>query len=123
MIVELVNGKGNVHKMAGVRIHDYTHAHWKKDLDILVGGAGKVLSYVTIPKSTSVPQAAEMIAHLQDVAKRKKIKRTIAVHILVETHGALHHAWSLASLPGVQVLDFGLMDFVSGHHGAIHASN
>mgnify|MGYP000859405316 CR=1 FL=1 len=25
---------------AGARIHDYTHPHWKKDIDILVGGAG-----------------------------------------------------------------------------------
>ena len=43
--------------------------------------------------------------------------------MLVETHGALRDAWEIAALPGVQVLDFGLMDFVSGHHGAIHASN
>ena len=78
---------------------------------------------MTIPKSTSVTQAAEMIAAIGDVAKKKKVKRVVPVHILVETHGALHHVWSLASLPGVQVLDFGLMDFVSGHHGAIHASN
>ena len=40
-------------RMAGVRIHDYTHPHWKKDVDILVGGAGKVLAYITLPKSTS----------------------------------------------------------------------
>ncbi len=123
MIVEVLTSTQNLQGMAGVRIHDYTHAHWKKDIDILVGGAGKVLSYITIPKCTTATQAAEMIDYIQSVAARKKLKRGIPVHILVETHGALHEAWEIAALPHVQVLDFGLMDFVSGHHGAIHASN
>ena len=43
--------------------------------------------------------------------------------MLVETHGALRDAYEIAALPWVQVLDFGLMDFVSGFHGAIAASN
>jgi len=123
MIVGLLTSSRNLESMAGARIHDYTHPHWKKDVDILVGGAGKVLSYVTIPKCTSAAQAAEMIGYVQDVAARKKVKRGIPVHVLVETHGALHDAWEIAALPHVQALDFGLMDFVSGHHGAIHASN
>jgi len=123
MIVDVLMSAGNEHGMAGARIHDYTHPHWKKDIDILVGGAGKVLAYLTIPKCTSVAQAGEMIACVQAVAKKKKVKRTIPIHILVETHGALRDAWDIAALGGVQVLDFGLMDFVSGHHGAVHASN
>ena len=123
MIVDLLHSPANRFAMAGARIHDYTHAHWKKDVDILVGGAGKVIAYVTIPKCTSAAQAGEMIDYIQAVARRKRHKRVIPVHVLIETHGALHDAWEIAQLPGVQVLDFGLMDFVSGHHGAIHASN
>jgi citrate lyase subunit beta/citryl-CoA lyase len=122
MIVAMLTSAANVHKMAGARIHDHSHPHWKKDIDILVGGAGKELAYITIPKSTSADDAAEMIAYLQAVAKKKKIKREIPVHILVETHGALRESFQLAALPWVQVLDFGLMDFVSGHHGALPAS-
>ncbi len=123
MIVETLNGPLNRFAMAGARIHDFTHPHWKKDVDILVGGAGKVLAYLTIPKPTSVAQAEEMVFYIQSVTRRKKLKREIPVHVLIETHGALHDAWAIAQLPGVQVLDFGLMDFVSGHHGAVHASN
>ena len=123
MIVEHLNSQANKLKMAGARIHDFTHPHWKKDVEILVGGAGKVINHVTIPKCTTAMQAAEMIEFIQGVAARKKIKRGIPVHVLVETHGALHHAWSIAALPHVQVLDFGLMDFVSGHHGAVSAIN
>src|SRR5688572_29734176 len=40
MIVEVLASERNARAMAGARIHDYTHPHWKKDVDILVGGAG-----------------------------------------------------------------------------------
>ena len=43
--------------------------------------------------------------------------------MLIETHGALREVQQIAALDWVQVLDFGLMDFVSAHHGAIAASN
>jgi citrate lyase subunit beta/citryl-CoA lyase len=123
MIVELLSSDRNAFAMAGARIHDYTHAHWRKDVDILVGGVGKVLAYLTLPKSTSAAQVAEMIAYIRDVSKKHRLKREIPVHVLIETHGALHDAWDIAQLPSVQVLDFGLMDFVSGFHGAVNSSN
>lgn len=122
MIVRVLTSEANKHKMAGARIHDYTHPAWRQDIDILVRGAGEVLSYITIPKCTKASQAAEMIAYIQKVAVTRGIKREIPIHILVETHGALHDAYEIAALPWLQVLDFGLMDFVSGHHGAIPAS-
>lgn len=122
MIVRVLNSDANQYKMAGARIHDYTHPHWKKDIDILVGGAGEVLSYLTIPKCTDIAQAREMISYIQAVAKQHGIQREIPVHILIETHGALRQVHEIAQLPWLQVLDFGLMDFVSAHHGAIPAS-
>ena len=123
MIVDILSSARNALSMAGARIHDYTHAHWRKDVEILVGGAGNALAYLTLPKSTSAAQVAEMIAFVREAARRKKVKRAIPIHVLVETHGALHDAWDIAKLDGVQVLDFGLMDFVSGHHGAVASSN
>lgn len=122
MIVRVLNSEANKYKMAGARIHDYTHPHWKKDIDILVGGAGEVLSYITIPKCTDIAQAREMITYIQQVAKQQGISRVIPVHILIETHGALRQVHEIAQLPWLQVLDFGLMDFVSAHHGAIPAT-
>ena len=122
MIVKVLTSPANKHFMAGARIHDYTHKHWKKDIDILVGGAGKVLAYITIPKSTDVMQVAEMIAYVQSVTQKKKVGREIPIHVLIETHGALRDVHDIATLPWIQVLDFGLMDFVSGHQGAIPAS-
>ncbi|MDX1915032.1 MAG: aldolase/citrate lyase family protein [Methylophilus sp.] len=122
MIVRLLNSEANKFKMAGARIHDYTHPAWKQDIDILVGGAGKVLSYITIPKCTDISQAKEMISYLQKAATFSGVERVIPVHILIETHGALNQVHEIATLPWLQVLDFGLMDFVSAHHGAIPAS-
>ncbi|MFM9835794.1 MAG: HpcH/HpaI aldolase/citrate lyase family protein [Methylophilaceae bacterium] len=122
MIVRVLNSDANKYKMAGARIHDYTEPHWKQDIDILVGGAGNVLSYITIPKCTDIAQAQEMIGYIQKTAITNGIMRQIPVHILIETHGALNQVHEIAKLPWLQVLDFGLMDFVSAHHGAIPAS-
>ena len=122
MVVRVVNGPANKHKQAGVRIHDFTHPHWKKDVDILVSGAGGALAYITLPKPTAAAQVAQMIIYIEQVAARHRLGRQIPIHALVETHGALKDAFEIAALPGLQVLDFGLMDFVSGHHGAVPAS-
>lgn len=122
MIARVLTSDANKHNMAGARIHDYTHPAWKQDIDILVAGAGNVLSYITIPKCTDISQAQEMIAYLQKMATFSGVERVIPVHILIETHGALHQVHDIAKLPWLQVLDFGLMDFVSAHNGAIPAS-
>ena len=122
MVVRVLGSPANRRRMAGVRIHDYTHPAWKQDVEVVVSGAGSVLAYITIPKATAAAQVAEMIIHVEQVAAKHGIRRQIPIHALVETHGALHDAAEIARLPGMQVLDFGLMDFVSGHHGAIPAA-
>ncbi|MCL0037489.1 aldolase/citrate lyase family protein [Thermodesulfovibrionales bacterium] len=122
MIVRVINSGANKFNMAGVRIHDYTSEHWKRDVDILVPEAGEKLAYITIPKTYSYEAAKEMIGYIHASAQKAGITREIPIHILIETHGALKEVWDIASLPWLQVLDFGLMDFISGHHGAIPAS-
>ncbi len=122
MVVAMQKSDANQHKMAGIRIHDYTHAAWKQDVDIVVPGAGDVAAYITIPKPTAASQVAEMIGYIQKVARDAGITREIPIHVLIETHGALRECETIAALPWLQVLDFGLMDFISGHHGAVPAS-
>ena len=123
MIVDVLSSARNTFAMAGVRIHDPTHPSWKQDVDILVAGAGKTLAYLTLPKATTAAQVAEMIAYIRAAEARAGLKRPIPVHVLIETHGALHDAWAIAATAGVQCLAFGLMDFVSGHHGAVSSAN
>ena len=119
MVVRMQNSAGNQHNMSGVRIHDYTNEHWKQDIDIVVPGAGERVAYITIPKTVKASQLAEMIDYVRNTTARAGIKREIPIHALMETHGALREIWQIAELPNIQVLDFGLMDFVSAHHGAI----
>ena len=123
LIVRLTNSEHNKRKMAGARVHDYTSRWWKQDIEILVKGCGEALTYITIPKPTAASQVQEMIEYVQKMAQETGLKREIPIHVLIETHGALREAADIAALPWMQVLDFGLMDFVSGHFGAIALSN
>jgi citrate lyase subunit beta / citryl-CoA lyase len=113
MVVRLLASHG----VAGARIHDGTHKAWKQDVDILVSGAGDRLAYLTLPKAESAAQIGGMIDYIA-----KKAGRSIPIHVLIESHAGLRAVHDIAALPTVQTLDFGLMDFVSAHHGAIPAS-
>lgn len=122
MVADVVSGPDNRFSRMGVRIHDPLHWSWRRDVDIIVGRAAKQLAYVTIPKATNAVQVAEVIDYVQRVARDAGRPTPLPIHVLIETHGALNVAFELAALPHVEVLDFGLMDFVSGHHGVIAAS-
>lgn len=119
MVVEVVNSADNRHGRVGARIHDITHPHWEQDLEILVRGAGARLAFITLPKVRSAADTATQISALRQIEARHQLARPLPVHVLIETHGALREVWDIAVQDGVESLDFGLMDFVSGHHGAI----
>jgi citrate lyase subunit beta/citryl-CoA lyase len=121
MVVRMQNSAANTHNMSGVRIHDYTNENWKQDVDIIVGGAAERLAYITIPKTVKASELAEMIRYIRTTTSKAGGRREIPIHALIETHGALRQVWEIAALPNVQVLDFGMMDFVSAHNGAIPA--
>lgn len=122
MVARLIASPENRFGKLGVRIHDPAHPAWRRDVEIVVAGAADRLAYVTIPKSTTAAQVKEVIGYVQQVAQASGRTRPLPIHVLVETHGALHEVFAIAELPHIEVLDFGLMDFISGHHGAIAAS-
>lgn len=119
MCARLIMSEANRHERVAARIHDITHDHWRQDLDILIGEAGQRIAFITLPKPRSAADVAEQVAELRAAERRHGLKPGIPVHVLIETHGALREAWQIAQVEGVESLDFGLMDFVSGHHGAI----
>ena len=122
MAAGLIMGPDNAHGRVGARIHDILHPSWEQDLEILVSIAGQRLPFLTLPKPRSAADVARQIAALREAEARHGLIRPIPVHVLIETHGALREVWDIAALPGVESLDFGLMDFVSAHHGAIPGS-
>ena len=122
MVADLLMDPANYYGRLGARIHDVTHRHWREDLQIIVGRAGNQLAYIVLPKVTNADDALTQIVALDEVRALYNIERPIPVHVLIETPGALHEVWQIAALPHVESIDFGLMDFVSAHHGAIPGS-
>jgi citrate lyase subunit beta/citryl-CoA lyase len=122
MAAATIMSDDNRHQRVGARIHDITHSHWQQDIEILVAQAGSRLPFLTLPKPRGVEDVRIQLDALRHAETAAGLDRKIPVHVLIETHGALREVWEIAALPGVESLDFGLMDFVSGHHGAIPGS-
>ena len=122
MVAELIMSAANRHGRVGTRIHDIGHPAWQQDIEIIVARAGQRLAYVTLPKVSGSADVRTQLRELHRVQAAAGVDRPIPVHVLVETHGALREVWDIAAIPDVESLDFGLMDFVSGHHGAIPGS-
>src|SRR4029078_9947092 len=95
---------------------------WQAEVDVLLDGAGDRLAFLTLPKAGSAADVERFLAHVADRIAQLGLPRAIPVSVLIETPGAVHDAWNIAALPGVVSLDFGLMDFVSAHYGAIPES-
>jgi len=121
LVATLVDGPDNRFGRIGARLHDVTSPHFAQDVEIIVGAAARKLAYVVLPK----PDSLEDVLRAQDAVNRAAAQAGRAVlplHVLIETHGALHDAWAIAALPQVECLSFGIMDFVSSHYGAIPAA-
>ena len=119
MVARLVASPANVYGRMGARVHDVTHPSFATDLEILVGEAGERLAFLTLPKAESVADVLRLMDVLAREKARAGIARAIPVSVLVETPGAVHDAWAIAAVPGLVSLDFGTLDFVSAHQGAI----
>jgi len=121
-IAELVDSTLNVHGRVGARLVPVSHPAFLGMVEVVVRRAGHRLAYLTIPKVDGVADldaAARVIDH---VAAGAGVARSIPLHALVETHGALREVQALAAHPRIESLSFGLMDFVSAHRGAIPQS-
>jgi citrate lyase subunit beta/citryl-CoA lyase len=118
----LIAGKDNAFGRVGARVHDLTHHAWRSEVDILIRDAGARIAFVTLPKAESTSDVERFLQAVRKEALRAGVHRTIPVSVMIETPGAVHDAWAIAALPGVVSLDFGTLDFVSAHHGAIPAA-
>jgi citrate lyase subunit beta / citryl-CoA lyase len=118
LVAETLGGGDNRFGRVGARIHDFTHPHWRDDVRIILRAA-RPPAYLTLPKVASAADAAEMCAFIEGTRRELGLSRPVPADVLIETHGALAQAAQIAALPHVATLSFGLMDFVSAHHGAV----
>ncbi len=118
LITELSKGGGRF----GVRIHDISTPHWFDEIDVLVGAAGNSLAYLTFPKVDSAEALQRKLAHLRSAERKFGIARPIPIHAMIESQEGLRNVDAIAATSAVEAIDFGVMDFVSDHAGAIPVS-
>jgi citrate lyase subunit beta/citryl-CoA lyase len=121
LVAALINSDDNRFNRIGARLHDVGSVHFAQDVEIIVGAAAQKLAYVVLPK----PNSLEDVMRAQDLVNQVAARAGrdfLPLHVLIETHGALHDVYAIAALPQVESLSFGIMDFVSAHYGAVPAA-
>jgi citrate lyase subunit beta/citryl-CoA lyase len=122
LIAELLAGPHNRFGRVGARLPQVDHPAFDSVAETIVGKAGTRLAYLMIPKVRGVADLQRAAEAVDALSLGAGIGRTIPLHALVETHGALREVQALAAHPRIESLSFGLMDFVSEHRGAIPQS-
>jgi len=122
LCTQLLCSKANVCQQVGIRIHPVTSPHCIRDLEVVIGATGALLSYITLPKVRSVRDVRWVAGLSRHLCRMHSIERLIPLHVLIETSEALRDVSSIAAMPEVETLDFGLMDYISHSGGAIPAS-
>ena len=122
MAAELTMSAANRFGRVGARVHPVDHPSFAEDVATLVGRAGERLAYLMLPKPRSLADVERACAEIDHQSRVHALRRSLPVHALIETHGALREVESIAAHPRIESLSFGLMDFVSAHRGAIPAS-
>jgi citrate lyase subunit beta / citryl-CoA lyase len=118
-IAALINELSKKGERFGVRIHDITTPHWYDEIEVLVGTLGEKLAYLTFPKVDSAQYLRRKMEHLRAISLKFGVKKSIPVHAMIESQEGLQNVDEIAATEGVQAIDFGVMDFVSDHAGAI----
>lgn len=109
---------GSETRRPGIRIHPVQDPAFAVELPIVLAGGVPSPAYLMLPK----PECLEDVFLAQDLIAQQCAKsgnEVPALHVLIETHGALAAVHGIAGLPGVESLSFGIMDFISSHRSAI----
>ena len=122
MVAALIASADNGFARAGVRIHDASHPHCMKDVEILVRAAGAKLAFITLPKCDGRMDALKILSYINHVSEDAGLKRLIPMHVMIETHRGLREVFDIVELPQIEGVTLGIMDFVSSFQGAVPAS-
>ena len=122
MVAALIASADNSFARAGVRIHDASHPHCMKDVEILVRAAGAKLAFITLPKCDGRMDALKILSYINHVSEDAGLKRRIPMHVMIETHRGLREVFDIVELPQIEGVTLGIMDFVSSFQGAVPAA-
>jgi citrate lyase subunit beta/citryl-CoA lyase len=115
LVTELALGAAPEARVA-VRVHPVDHPSFQADMATIAGRAANRLTHIMVPKVESVTDVK-----LAEEALLRAGAKNLALHVLIESPGAVQQVFDIAAQPRVQSISFGLMDFVSAHGGAIPA--
>lgn len=118
LVSSLIASTENRFNRIGARVHNLSHPAFEKDVAEICSAAAKKLAYLVIPKVENVEELKQAMSIVRKYAS-KAGRNDLPIHVLIETHGALNDVREIATLPEVECLSFGIMDFVSAHYGAI----
>lgn len=122
MAAELAASAHNRFGRVGARLHPVDHPSFADDVAVLAAIARDHLAYLMLPKPERLADVERACAEIVRQSQANGLRRTIPVHVLIESPSALRDADAIARHATVESLSFGLMDFVSAHRGAIPAS-
>lgn len=122
VILEALHSPENQFKQIGVRLLPFRHPDWTTTVEQLLKEGGEQIAYLTLPKLNRYFELVYVASCIRTIGERTGLKRSIPLHVLVETRSILSELAQVAAYPGVQTLDFGIMDFVADHDGAIDIS-
>lgn len=120
-LVHFVGLNGVENRRPGVRIHPLKSSVFEMELDTLLQEGVPTPAYLMLPKPEQAGDVSDALARILEVANKNGVIAP-PLHVLIETHGALADVHAIAGLPEVESLSFGIMDFLSGHRGAIPKS-
>lgn len=120
-LVQFVGLNGAENRRPGVRIHPLKSSAFEMELDTLLQEGVPTPAYLMLPKPEQAKDVSDALARILEVANNNGVSAP-PLHVLIETHGALADVHAIAGLPEVESLSFGIMDFLSGHRGAIPKS-
>jgi citrate lyase subunit beta/citryl-CoA lyase len=119
LCAELAMSADNRFGRVGARLLPVDHPRFGDVAETLVSKAGERLAYLMLPKPRSLQDVERAAQEIHRLAHAANLQRTIPLHALIETHGALQQVQAIAAHPRIESLSFGLMGFVSAHRGAI----
>jgi len=119
LVLSQLHSANNRHGRVGARVHPLGHPAFEADVDELIKRGGERLAYLMVPKPRGLADVESACEFIDATLLKHSVKKSLPVHVLIETHGALHDVHRIAAHPRIESLSFGLMDFVSAHRGAI----
>lgn len=109
---------GSETRRPGVRLHPVKDPAFDVELPIVLREDVPAPAYLMLPKPENFNDVKLATACIHERCAKIGIEPP-ALHVLIETHGALADVHAIAELAEVESLSFGIMDFISSHRSAI----